>query len=132
MEYYTKLALVAMVLVAALVTEPMATNGFKICGVTTDALKTCQPAVAEGVNPRPAPTTDCCSAINKADLPCFFDKIALEIISVDECALLAIEGIISLINVSFEVTSSVYGKLVSSGNAYIVSIDDLFDFVTDS
>ena len=71
MEYHTKLALVAMVLVAALVTEPMATNGFKICGVTTDALKTCQPAVAQGVNPRPEPIADCCSAINKADLPCF-------------------------------------------------------------
>ncbi|KAJ0697713.1 putative lipid-transfer protein DIR1 [Helianthus annuus] len=71
MESYTKLAIVAIVLVATLVTEPMATNGYKICGVTTDGLKTCQPAVAKNVDPLPSPTPDCCAALGDADMPCF-------------------------------------------------------------
>ncbi|KAI3789380.1 hypothetical protein L2E82_02173 [Cichorium intybus] len=71
MEFYTKLAIVAIVLVATLVTEPMATNGFPICGVSTDGLKTCQPAVAKGVNPLPPPTPECCAALTNADMPCF-------------------------------------------------------------
>ncbi|KAK9048525.1 hypothetical protein SSX86_032510 [Deinandra increscens subsp. villosa] len=71
MESYTKLAIVAIVLVATLVTEPMATNGFPICGVTTDGLKKCQPAVAKDVDPLPLPTADCCAALTNADMPCF-------------------------------------------------------------
>ncbi|CAI9286789.1 unnamed protein product [Lactuca saligna] len=71
MESYTKLVIVALVLVATIVTEPMATNGFSICGVTTDGLKSCQPAVAKGVDPPPLPTTECCAALTKADMPCF-------------------------------------------------------------
>ncbi|XP_076949080.1 uncharacterized protein LOC143621600 [Bidens hawaiensis] len=71
MESYTKLAIVAMVLATILVTEPMATNGFPICGVSTYGLKTCQPAVARNVDPIPAPTPECCAALTNADMPCF-------------------------------------------------------------
>ncbi|KAI3803666.1 hypothetical protein L1987_31825 [Smallanthus sonchifolius] len=71
MESYTKLAIVAIVLVATLVTEPMATNGLVICGVTTDGLKTCQPSVAKNVDPLPPPTAECCTALGNADMPCF-------------------------------------------------------------
>ncbi|KAK1417463.1 hypothetical protein QVD17_26590 [Tagetes erecta] len=72
MESYTKLATVAIVLVATtLVTRPMTTNCFLICGVTTDALKTCQPAVAKNVDPLPSPTPDCCAALTNVDMPCF-------------------------------------------------------------
>ncbi|KAK1414471.1 hypothetical protein QVD17_30215 [Tagetes erecta] len=73
MESYTKLAIFAIVLVATLVTEPMATNGFPfpICGVSTDDLMTCQPAVAKDVDPLPPPTKVCCAALRKADMPCF-------------------------------------------------------------
>lgn len=68
MESYTKLVIVAIVLV---VTRPITTNGFLICGVTTNALKTCQPAVAKNVDPLPSPTPDCCSALTNADMSCF-------------------------------------------------------------
>nr|XP_043626003.1 putative lipid-transfer protein DIR1 [Erigeron canadensis] len=71
MESYTKLVLLAIVLVAVVVTEPMATNGFPICGINTDDLKTCQPAVAKGVDPLPAPTAECCAALTNANVPCF-------------------------------------------------------------
>ncbi|KAL8242511.1 hypothetical protein R6Q59_012813 [Mikania micrantha] len=71
MESYTKLAIITMVLVTTLVIEPMATNGFLICGVTTDGLKTCQPAVAKDVDPLPLPTPECCAALQDADVPCF-------------------------------------------------------------
>ncbi|XP_071688999.1 putative lipid-transfer protein DIR1 [Rutidosis leptorrhynchoides] len=71
MESYTKLAIVAIVLIAALVTEPLAVNGLPICGVTTDDLQTCQPAVAKDVDPLPQPTADCCTALRNADMSCF-------------------------------------------------------------
>ncbi|KAK2978343.1 hypothetical protein RJ640_016445 [Escallonia rubra] len=53
--------------------EPMAANGLSansqtICGMSTDGLMLCKPAVS-GDNPLP-PTADCCSALAKADLPC--------------------------------------------------------------
>ncbi|KAI3716091.1 hypothetical protein L6452_23170 [Arctium lappa] len=70
MESYTKLTLFAMVLVSTLVTEPMVANGFSFCGVTTDGLKTCKPAVAKGVTPLPLPTPECCAALVDADMPC--------------------------------------------------------------
>ncbi|KAI3815161.1 hypothetical protein L1987_14818 [Smallanthus sonchifolius] len=71
MESYTKLAIVTIVLVATLVTEPMATSDFLICGVTFDGLKTCQPAVAKDVDPLPPPTPECCAALTNANMPCF-------------------------------------------------------------
>ncbi|XP_059644073.1 putative lipid-transfer protein DIR1 [Cornus florida] len=71
MEAYTKLVLVALVVAMAFGSEPVeAAFGQSICGMTTDGLMSCKPSVAAGVNPLPAPTPACCSALSKADMQC--------------------------------------------------------------
>ncbi|KAL4588787.1 hypothetical protein LXL04_001682 [Taraxacum kok-saghyz] len=86
---YTKLAIVSIILVTTLVTEPMATNGLLICGINIDDLKTCQPAVTKDVNPLPPPTPDCCASLSPLtgdNMPCFcnlMDSSLLNIYKID-------------------------------------------------
>ncbi|KAI9180055.1 hypothetical protein LWI28_000686 [Acer negundo] len=69
MEAYTKLVIVALVLGLAIFSAPTETYGQGLCGMTKDGLKVCQPSVV-AENPAP-PSMACCSALSKADLPCF-------------------------------------------------------------
>ncbi|KAA8536133.1 hypothetical protein F0562_028611 [Nyssa sinensis] len=69
MEAYTKLVIVAMVLVASIGNEPaVEAIGQTICGISFDSLMSCKPAVT---GPSPAqPSLTCCSALSNADLQC--------------------------------------------------------------
>ncbi|XVF01434.1 hypothetical protein REPUB_Repub04eG0088800 [Reevesia pubescens] len=72
MEGYAKLVVVTMVLVGlAIGSGPFVANGQKICGMSKEGLKACEPTVSS-TNPNPPPPSPaCCMALNDADLPCF-------------------------------------------------------------
>ncbi|KAK6916535.1 Bifunctional inhibitor/plant lipid transfer protein/seed storage helical domain [Dillenia turbinata] len=68
MEAYTKLVLVAMVLAAAIASDPYLANAEGICRMTREGLTSCMPCVS-GDNP-PPPSPACCAALANADLKC--------------------------------------------------------------
>ncbi|XVF67393.1 hypothetical protein PTKIN_Ptkin10aG0117300 [Pterospermum kingtungense] len=71
MEGYAKLVLVTMVLTSlALGSGPIAAKGQKICGMSKDAFKACEPSVSSGNANPPPPSAACCMALNDADLQC--------------------------------------------------------------
>ncbi|KAL2460173.1 putative lipid-transfer protein DIR1 [Abeliophyllum distichum] len=67
MELFTKLAIFAMVLAVAIWSQhSMAEDS--ICGISPDDLMTCKPAVVGSIGQ--LPSSVCCKALSKADLPC--------------------------------------------------------------
>ncbi|KAL5788525.1 hypothetical protein ACOSP7_005474 [Xanthoceras sorbifolium] len=69
--FNTKLVIVALVLglLAIFSGAPSGAYGQGLCGMTKEGLMACKPSVV-AQNPAP-PSPACCSAISKANLPCF-------------------------------------------------------------
>ncbi|XP_044499393.1 putative lipid-transfer protein DIR1 [Mangifera indica] len=73
MEAYTKFVIVAVVLGLAIRSEAFGmekkSNTEGICGMTREGLMMCKPFV--NIQSTVPPSLDCCSALSKANLPCF-------------------------------------------------------------
>ncbi|KAK3412498.1 putative lipid-transfer protein DIR1 [Eucalyptus grandis] len=68
MESCTKLVVVALVLLAAVASHPVAAGNSSMCGMSKEGFEACKPSVS-GSNPT-EPTRGCCSALTNADLNC--------------------------------------------------------------
>ncbi|XVF44933.1 hypothetical protein PTKIN_Ptkin02bG0162800 [Pterospermum kingtungense] len=72
MKGCAKVVLVTMVLVGLVLgSGPFVADGQKICGMSKEGFKACEPSVSSvNANP-PPPSSACCMALNDANLQCF-------------------------------------------------------------